>query len=240
MWTIGDIKAKGKAALKANYWRCVLASILLSLFVGGTSASSSISTSSATSGSGTNGESQELAEKLTTLSDTDWQAVWVACSTVLIVILIVSILLKIFVFNPIEVGCFSFFKLNINDPSTKLLDAIKGGFTNYTRTFLTLFVRDLFLTLWTMLFVIPGLIKAYSYCMVPFIIKDNPELTATQAITRSREMMNGNKWKAFLLDLSFIGWWLLGSITCGIVNVFWTQPYELSTHAALYLELKNK
>ena len=76
--------------------------------------------------------------------------------------------------------------------------------------------------------------------MVPFILKDNPELSATEAITRSREMMNGNKWRAFLLDLSFIGWVLLGCITCGIVQFFWTTPYMYSTHAALYLELKNK
>ena len=76
--------------------------------------------------------------------------------------------------------------------------------------------------------------------MVPYIIKDNPELSATEVITRSREMMNGNKWKAFLLDLSFIGWFLLSIITLGIAAFFWVGPYVYSTEAALYLELKDK
>ena len=80
----------------------------------------------------------------------------------------------------------------------------------------------------------------YSYRMVPYIIKDNPELSATEVITRSREMMNGNKWRAFLLDLSFIGWILLCVITLGIAAFFWVGPYMSSTDAALYLELKKQ
>ena len=67
----------------------------------------------------------------------------------------------------------------------------------------------------------------------------NPELSATEVITRSRMMMNGHKWNAFVLDLSFIGWFLLTIITCGIVGILWTNPYYSNTNAALYLELKK-
>ena len=76
--------------------------------------------------------------------------------------------------------------------------------------------------------------------MVPYIIKDNPELTATETITKSREMMNGNKWRAFLLDLSFIGWIILGAVTFGILFILWTCPYMQNANAALYLELKEQ
>jgi len=75
--------------------------------------------------------------------------------------------------------------------------------------------------------------------MVPYIIKDNPELSATEVITKSRKMMDGNKWRAFLLDLSFIGWLLLSLITLGIVGLLWTNPYMQNTNAALYQELSK-
>ena len=98
---------------------------------------------------------------------------------------------------------------------------------------------QVYTALWMLLFIIPGLVKSYSYAMVPFLIIDEPELSANEIITRSREMMNGHKWRTFLLDLSFIGWILLTVITCGIVGVFWTNPYMYSTRAALYHELRG-
>ena len=230
MWSISEVKAKARTAFKGNYWRCVLVGFILSLLTVGTSVSS-------TAGSG---DDSDLMAKLQSLSQGDLQKVLIASSVAAVIISIISVLLKVFVFNPLEVGGYNFFKKNIDDQTTTVGSSIGDGFKNYGHTFVTLFLRDLFIALWTMLFVIPGIIKTYSYCMVPFILKDNPELSATEAITRSREMMNGNKWRAFLLDLSFIGWVLLGCITCGIVQFFWTTPYMYSTHAALYLELKNK
>ena len=76
--------------------------------------------------------------------------------------------------------------------------------------------------------------------MVPYILAEQPELSATEVITRSREMMNGNKWQAFKMDLSFLGWILLGILTLGLVNIFWTAPYMESAQAALYLKLRDK
>jgi len=99
---------------------------------------------------------------------------------------------------------------------------------------------SLFVFLWSLLLIFPGIIKSYSYRMVPYILRDNPDLSATEVITRSREMMDGHKGNAFLLDLSFIGWVLLGVITCGLVMVLWTRPYMENTNAALYLRLKEE
>ena len=119
------------------------------------------------------------------------------------------------------------------------LASIGVGFRNYGHTFITLFLRDLFIALWTFLFIIPGLVKSYSYRMVPYIIADHPELSARDTITMSREMMKGQKFDAFILDLSFIGWALLSAMTLGIVGIFWYTPYKYNTDAALYLTLKN-
>ena len=228
MWSIKDIKSKAKTAFKGNYWRCVIAGIILMFLTAG------VSFSSSTTGDG------DLQAKINALSSGDLQAVFVASAVAAVIIVCISVLLKIFVFNPLEVGCYSFYKKNNIDNSTTLGESLKDGFGNYVHNFVTLFLADLFNALWLMLFIIPGCIKYYSYFMVPYIVKDNPELSATEAITRSREMMNGNKWRAFVMDLSFIGWHILGILTCGLVEVFWTAPYYYSTKAALYLELKNK
>ena len=85
-----------------------------------------------------------------------------------------------------------------------------------------------------MLFIIPGIVKAYAYRMVPYILKEHPELSGTQAITLSRRMMKGNKGDAFVLDLSFIGWILLSALTFGILHLFYVGPYIQATDAELY------
>ena len=83
-----------------------------------------------------------------------------------------------------------------------------------------------------------GIIKAYSYRMVPYILKEHPELSGTKAITLSRQMMNGHKWNAFVLDLSFIGWIILSALTLGILHIFYVGPYIQATDAELYEALK--
>ena len=85
---------------------------------------------------------------------------------------------------------------------------------------------------------VPGIIKAYEYTMVPYILADNPAITRKEAFERSREMMKGNKWRTLVLDLSFILWDLLGAITGGIVTLFYVHPYRQLTRGALYEKLK--
>ena len=133
-------------------------------------------------------------------------------------------------------GCYGFFRENAKGQHPDL-GVLKTGFAKYGHTFLTLLLRDIFLILWTLLFIIPGIVKSYSYRMVPFILRDNPGLTASQVITRSRKLMDGQKWNMFVFDLSYIGWFLLGCITFGLVNVFWTEPYRQNANAAIYLKL---
>ena len=229
MWTIGDIKQRGKAAFKANYGNSVIAGVIMTLFVGGAGVSAKNTVES----------NQNMDAAMANMSPADIAIVIGILFSILMTLFIIGILFKIFIFNPIEVGCYRFFRLNAEYPGQAKLSAIGEGFGNYGRVFVTLLFRDLFLSLWTCLFVIPGIVKAYSYRLVPYILKDNPELSATQVITKSRQMMNGHKWKAFVLDISFIGWAILGALTLGIVAVFWTNPYKHNTDAALYQELKN-
>ncbi|MBO4897173.1 MAG: DUF975 family protein [Clostridia bacterium] len=109
----------------------------------------------------------------------------------------------------------------------------------YSNIVFTVFLRDLFIFLWSLLFIIPGIVKAYSYRLVPYILSDNPGINGEEALKKSSEMMKGNKWKTFKLDLSFIWWFLLSVITLGIVYLFYVNPYFLATDAELYLKLKE-
>lgn len=112
-----------------------------------------------------------------------------------------------------------------------LFDGFRGG--RYTRVFCALFLVQLFTILWTLLLIIPGIMKAFSYALTPYIIMDEPELTARQAITRSCEIMQGRRWKLFCLYLSFIGWGILSLLTFGI-GFLWLVPYMNASIAAFY------
>ena len=93
------------------------------------------------------------------------------------------------------------------------------------------------IALWSLLLIVPGVIKSYEYRLVPYLVKDHPELSANQTLALSSKMMQGNRWQSFVLDLSFVGWFLLGLVTLNLGNIFWTFPYQDNADAALYEEL---
>lgn len=116
-----------------------------------------------------------------------------------------------------------------------MFDGFREGIVN---NLLAGILITIFTALWTLLFFIPGIVKSYSYSMTYFILKDNPEMSANDAITESRKMMNGNKWRLFCLDFSYIGWFLLCLLTAGLLS-FLVQPYMYAAHAAFYESLKG-
>lgn len=105
------------------------------------------------------------------------------------------------------------------------------------RIWTTCILQFIYTLLWALLLIIPGVIKSYSYAMTPYILKDNPELSNNAAIEESMRMMQGNKMKLFLLDLSFIGWCLLSILTFGI-GMLWVSSYMYTARAAFYEDLK--
>lgn len=110
--------------------------------------------------------------------------------------------------------------------------------TGYVKHVLAPFFMGLFIFLWLLLLVIPGIIKSFSYSLTYYILRDQPELSALEAITESRRMMDGHKMDAFKLVLSFIGWFLLGVITLGI-GFLYVYPYFTTTYATFYDSLRK-
>ena len=105
------------------------------------------------------------------------------------------------------------------------------------RVFVTMILCKIYTWLWSLLLIIPGIVKAYSYAMTPYLLRDNEELEGNAAIEESMRMMSGHKWKLFCLDFSFIGWWILACLTLGI-GMLWLIPYQQTSRAAFYEELK--
>ncbi len=105
------------------------------------------------------------------------------------------------------------------------------------RFWLTIILQTIYIYLWTLLLIIPGIVKAYSYALTPYILADNPELSNNAAIEKSMAMMKGHKMKLFLLDLSFIGWFLLCIVTLCIATL-WVAPYMYQARAVFYETLK--
>lgn len=121
----------------------------------------------------------------------------------------------------------------------KKLELLFEGFKkSFLNSFLAVLLMGLFTFLWSLLFVIPGIIKMFSYAMTPYIIAENPEIDALKAIDESRAMMNGHKAELFFLRLSFIGWFILGFIT--VVGIFFVLPYYQTAEANFYVELRGK
>ena len=112
-------------------------------------------------------------------------------------------------------------------------------FHRFGQGFAQKFLRILYITLWSLLFVIPGIVKSYAYAMTPFIMAENPEMSANDAITASRELMDGHKGDLFILDLSFIGWGILAAVTCNIGHLA-LNPYRNAAYAAFYKDLTTQ
>ena len=158
---------------------------------------------------------------------------------VLLAFCYVSFGLNVLLLYPISIGyAVAHRELYVNGDSSLVRNTFKNAFTGYFRNVLAMLLMYVFVVLWSLLLIVPGIVKSLSYAMTPYIIKDNPELSPNQAINLSMKMMKGYKLKLFWLTLSFIGWIFLCVLTLGI-GLLWVMPYMQTTMAAFYEEVKN-
>ena len=217
MWNRQNLKEAAKKAFKNNYWVSVVSALILGAVIAGVATYVSVNTGSSVNESFTDGA--------------------VTVGSFAGVASIVTLLINVFVCRPLEIGGRQFF-LNNSEGRANISDFIRPFQTNYMNNVLTMFLRDLFIGLWSLLLIVPGIIKTYAYSMVPYILAENPQMDAMEAIRLSERMMKGHKWNAFVLDLSFIGWFILSGLTLGLVGVFYVNPYFYATDAELYKAIK--
>lgn len=169
---------------------------------------------------------------------------WTPAVLLSLVILMVSSasamsgIVYICVILPLTVGvCVAFRDLLHGDAEKMTEKSFKIGFKNWTRNTGGMLLMAAYVFLWTLLLIVPGVIKSLSYALTPFILHDNPELSANESIELSMEMMEGRKMDLFLLYLGFIGWAILCLFTCGI-GFLWLEPYMYAATAAFYEDAK--
>lgn len=149
-----------------------------------------------------------------------------------------SFLLSIFVINPLIVGYDNAMRLFYERGDTEILSNLfKIATSNYFHKVWGMFLMELKVFLWSLLFLIPGIIMSFSYAMTPYILEEHPEIGAWEASTRSKEIMTGHRFDLFWLYLSFIGWALLCILTFGI-GLFWLIPYMSASEIGFYEDLK--
>lgn len=212
-----ELKKLGKERFKANYWTCVLTTLLVTAVLG------AVAWLSAKTGTYNivQDEPDHVSFNFTAGPGS---------------------LLGLLLGGPITVGLGYFFIQNIKEQTEGLtvITPFKKAFDNYPRKLGGMLWMGLFIFLWSLLFIIPGIIKSISYAMTPYILADCPDVKVRDALKLSMKMMKGHKMEYFILGLSFIGWILLSVVTAGLVNVFYTGPYMGSTFAAYYLALKKE
>lgn len=228
MWTRAELKDNAKKFFQFNYWKMVLVSLVAGFAGGTTGGGSGISMSF----------NRTYTFSLSELSKPEIMGFLMAFLGAFTFAMVIGLVVSFFLLNPLHVGVQRFFVVSHYQKAE--LGEIGYAFSNgYLNVVKTMFLESLFIFLWSLLFIVPGIIKSYEYRMIPYILAENPGIDTREAFEISRQMMSGNKWNAFVLDLSFLGWSILSAFTCGILAIFYVNPYIYMTNAELYVALKE-
>ena len=130
------------------------------------------------------------------------------------------------------------FNLNLVDKKNAAFETLFEYFSHWKTTTIARLLRALYVFLWSLLFIIPGIVAGFSYAMTDYILAEDPELTADEAISQSKSIMMGNKWRFFCLQFSFIGWDIFATLAFGIGHL-WLTPYKQAAYAAFYREVSG-
>lgn len=209
-----ELRLKARASLYRNYWPAVGAAFVASIF------GALISSASARSEINWQQEFETLPQSIKGIL----MAIIATVGTISLVKMILG--------GVIQIG-YADYLLKQQDGDICSVKDLFSKFDNFGQGFLQKFLCDLYIFLWSLLFVIPGIIKGLAYSMTPFLMAENPELTAREAIKLSQQKMEGHKWELFCLMVSFIGWEILAILTAGIGYIF-LYPYLNAAYAAFY------
>lgn len=252
MWTRSRLKEIAKEALRRNYWKIVLVTLLMIIISGGMPAVSASGSANRNrenhSEMSPNAAARALqtAERVTDSVTRNFSqkldpvvaAAYITVFTIAVLILcIIVTLLDIFLVNPLLVGVYRFMVKSV-ESRANISEITYALDHHYKNVVITMLMKDLRIFLWSLLFIIPGIYKKYEYYMVEYILSERPDMPYKEVLKHSSRMMDGQKWNAFVLNLSFILWNMLSAISCGIVEIFYVRPYKELTRAALFLTLR--
>ncbi|XEC94208.1 DUF975 family protein [Paenibacillus tarimensis] len=237
MWTRKELKDRAKAVLRTSYWKAFLVSLLLAIISGGIP-SCSFNSSGIGGKGGESGDAATMPGFAEALSGIE-TAIIIMAVIVAVIAALIALAFRIFLSAPLEVGVRQYFKQSaLGEVNMNYLGyAFSGG--RYFSIVKGMLWAGFLNLLWFLLLIIPGIVKSYAYSMVPYLLADNPGIGTRRVVELSNRMTRGQKWKMFVLDLSFIGWYLLGMFAL-FVGILFVLPYVNATKAELYLVLRQQ
>lgn len=225
-----DFRKKAADALSGNWGKAVGVGFVAALLGAGTTAAGG-------GGGSSNSSDIESISELNGVIPEEFQVAVLAYISIVGFITLCMVILHFVVGGAVTLGYVKF-NLNLIDGEPATFANLFSEFHRFGTAFVMQLLRGLYTLLWSLLLVIPGIYASYGYAMTPYILLENPEMTANEAITKSKELMYGNRWRLFCLEISFIGWALLAALlTCGI-GFLWLTPYQEASFAAFYREIK--
>ncbi len=239
MWSRKVFKNKAKFVLSKSYWMSFLVCLLSGAITGGMSLGYRFDRMPNRGSFSSGNYTGNIRNSLNLFHDAKFLLLFFGIAGIVFLIaLAIGLVFYFFVISPVTVGKAKFFLESRKGSCefTNLFYSFKNG--QYINIVKTMAWRYLITFAWTLLFIIPGIIKSYAYSMVPYILANNPHLGHDRALKLSKDMTDGYKFKIFILQLSFIGWYLLGSI-CLVVGVFFVNPYCEATMAEMYGMLRK-
>lgn len=228
-----DLRASAREGLRGHWGAAVAVGVLTSILCGGGGSSSSASSLTRIS---TTTQNDVLSEFYNSFDLANYLSR--ETMTMLLTILFVSAIVTLVVGGAILMGN-ARFQINLLTGQNARFTDLFSQINRLWAGFCMMFLQGLFVYLWSLLLIIPGIIAMYRYAMMPYLMAEFPELSAMDAMRESKRLMCGNKWRLFCLQLSFIGWILLGCITLGI-GMLWVNPYKSAAEAAFYLEITGR
>ncbi len=231
-----DFRARARMALSGKWTMAVIAGLIMSLLGGNNAIGPEFNFHFE---GGQANASLEMFGQTILSSTQEHPSLWafLAGHAVLIVI---AILVAAVVFgvigSAVSVG-YAKFNLRMVDGYEADLNHLVNYFPYWKTAFCAHFLRSLYTLLWTLLFFIPGIMASLSYAMTDYILAEYPDMTASEAITASKELMYGNRWRLFCLQWSFFGWSILCAFTLGIGNL-WLYPYQQAAYTAFYRSIR--
>jgi len=237
-WDRVTLKEKAKKVLKKDYWSCFIIGLILA-FVSSEGSGGYTYNSNSTSSEYIYNPTFNSESFIDLFPDRILEGLMIDLGMGFIVTMsIVAFAIGIFVGNPLKVSGKKFFLDTIVKEEFEL-NNIKYAFQNaYKNIVSTIFWTNLYILLWSILLIIPGIIKGYAYSMVPYLLAENPNMDRHKAISISERITSGHKMDMFVIDLSFLGWYILGGLLFGLGGYF-VNPYVHMTKAHLYLVLKK-
>ena len=250
-----DFRAKARQGLRGCWGKAIGVGLLASLLgaatttVGSSSGSGSAGTTGTTSGveAGLAGSESYMGllgidlfniDSITDLNGIipkEFQVGFMILMSVLSFIAIVFLIIHFTIGGAVTLGYVKF-NLNLVDHKPASLADLFSEFKRFGAGFMMQLLRSAYIFLWSLLLVFPGIYAAYGYAMTPYILMENPEMSANDAITKSKELMHGNRWRLFCLEISFIGWSFAALFTLGI-GYLALKPYMEASFAAFYREI---